>query len=1459
MDDAATRIELDSHANMPVVGRQVFILNETGRTASVSAYNPDYPCKHIPIVDAALLYQDRFTGQDHILVIRNALYVESMTNCLIPPFILREHGITVNDTPKIHSRDPCKEDHAIIFDEQLLIPLSLSGSFSYFEARKPTVEEMKSTQSVYVMTPAMFDAHDSSYAQREDYNINWEGEMRPAKDRATLALADVPSPSATICDATALSDLEESNIDANLLPRRSHEDDGLKTVNPELAGLSTDLCDRLLFEKLSARAELGAMMCSIGTCHPEDGATLLDAPTTPRTCQPGPPSDVNIASLSMEEFVDYLTEHELNGQLDFDEMMSAATYAKPSRGVAAAHLSKIWKIDLPTAERTIDATTQLRNHSEEPSMARDFGTNDRMLRYRRLKQYFFMDTFFATKKGGKSSRGNTCCQLFVTDKGYIYMVPMRSKADVLLAIKQFAKEIGAPDAIVCDASKEQTKTDLKRFLNSIGTTLRVLEEGTPWANRAELYVGLMKEAVRRDMRDSNCPFVFWDYCIERRTRVNNLTAKDTFQLHGQVPHTDVTGEQGDISNLCRFGWYEWCYTRNNRMAFPHNKETLARNLGPAKGVGNEMCQWVLLSNGAIVARRTVRPLKTEEIHSPYEEQKRKLFDAMMDRKFGGSVKKLVDEENESDPMTEPASEEEDSWEPYEDNDEFAKPTPDMEDSVDINGRLLNQQPVYDLMLNLEVQVEEASKRGKVIKRIVAPDGSQMGTYDDIPALNTIMYEVEFDDGMVKEYGATAIAENILTQVDDDGFSTPALKAIVDWKKDPAVAVAKRDQYVQSHSGRRLKKTTKGWMLKVLWSDGTHTWIDLKFMKESNPVDVAEFAAAKKIDDEPAFKWWVPYTLRKRDAIISAVTSRARKTTHKYGVELPRSVAHAKELDARNGNNMWMEALQKEMVQFGVAIEIQGQGIRAPPGWSKVTGHLVWDVKMDFTRKARWVLDGHKTPDPICSQYAGVVSRESVRIAFTYAALNGLDVCVADIRNAYLQAPSSRKDYFVCGPEFGLENEGKVALIHRAVYGGKSAGRDFRNHLRSCMIHLGFESCPADPDVWMRPAVKADGQEYWEYILLYTDDCLCISEHPERTLRNQVGKYFQLKEESIGPPKIYLGGNVRKVTLENGVSAWAFGSSQYVQQAVKNVEKYLADCHANGDKRFSLPAKANTPMRTIYRPELDTSPELQDSDAVYYMSLIGVLRWIVELGRVDVCLECSVMSSHLALPRIGHLEQVLHMFAYLKKHHNAEMVFDPSYPEIDTAAFQRKDWSTSEFGHVEGKEVLPKKRPRERGSGFIMRAKVDADHATDTVTRRSRSGFIVYINSAPVYWFSKKQTAVESSSFGSEFCAMKLCCEYLRGLRYKLRMMGIPIHGPVYLFGDNQSVLANTSIPESQLKKKSQSIAYHFIREGSARDEWRIAYVNTHENESDLLTKPLPDGEKRHKFVRRVLHHIFGSC
>ena len=679
-----------------------------------------------------------------------------------------------------------------------------------------------------------------------------------------------------------------------------------------------------------------------------------------------------------------------------------------------------------------------------------------------------------------------------------------------------------------------------------------------------------------------------------------------------------------------------------------------------------------------------------------------------------------------------------------------------------------------------------------------------------------------------------------------------MEAVIDHKKDKSTAISKTDMYVVTKRGqRKLRKTTCGWKLLIKWKDETESWVPLKDLKESHPVEVAEYAKANSIADEPAFAWWVPYTLRKRDVIISAVKNRIRKTTHKYGIEIPTSVKHAYEIDRKNNDHFWRDAIALEMRNNGVAFEIQEENKKAPPGWSFVTGHIVFDVKMDFTRKARWVLDGHKTPDPQGSTYAGVVSRESVRIAFTYAALNGLDIFAGDIQNAYLQAPSSQKDYIVCGPEFGLENVGRTALIHRALYGGKTAGRDFRNHLRSCMRHLSFKSCPADPDVWMRPAKKSDGTEYYEYVLLYVDDALVISENAEEVLRNEIGKYFEIKEKSIGPPKIYLGGHVRKVDLDNGAEAWAFSSSQYVQAAVKNVETYLETLD-----NWKLPSKAETPIQTSYRPELDVTPVLGSNLSAYYMSLIGILRWMVELGRVDIYLEVSMMSSHMAMPRVGHLEQVLHIFAHLKKYHNTEMVFDPSEPVIDESQYERKDWASSEFGHIEGKQVLPPNMPQPRGLGFTRRAKVDADHAGDTVTRRSRTGFLVYINSALVYWQSKKQNSVESSTFGSEFTAMKQCCEYLRGLEYKLQMMGIPCEGPAYIEGDNQSVLANTTVPDSIFKKKSQSIAYHFIREGVARDEWRTAYIKSILNDADLLTKVLPSGEKRRTFVRNLIHHIY---
>ena len=130
----------------------------------------------------------------------------------------------------------------------------------------------------------------------------------------------------------------------------------------------------------------------------------------------------------------------------------------------------------------------------------------------------------------------------------------------------------------------------------------------------------------------------------------------------------------------------------------------------------------------------------------------------------------------------------------------------------------------------------------------------------------------------------------------------------------------------------------------------------------------------------------------------------------------------------------------------------------------------------------------------------------------------------------------------------------------------------------------------------------------------------------------------------------------------------------------------------------------------------------------------------------------------------------------------------------------------------------------------------------------------YIQNAPIIWFSKKQGSVEAVPFGSEFLAMKACAEANHGLRYKLRMMGVPIKEPTYVYGDNMFVLYNTTSPESTLKKKSNSIAYHFVRECVAMGELLTGYVSTEENIADLLTKPLPR-VKHVELVQRVIWDI----
>ena len=269
----------------------------------------------------------------------------------------------------------------------------------------------------------------------------------------------------------------------------------------------------------------------------------------------------------------------------------------------------------------------------------------------------------------------------------------------------------------------------------------------------------------------------------------------------------------------------------------------------------------------------------------------------------------------------------------------------------------------------------------------------------------------------------------------------------------------------------------------------------------------------------------------------------------------------------------------------------------------------------------------------------MVSRDSVRICLLVAALNGLDVMCADIENAYLTAPPKEKCWTIAGKEFG-EQEGQAYIIVRALYGLKSSGAAFRSHLAQCLDEIGFRTTIADPDVWIRMNVKADGEEYYEYVLVYVDDIMCISHKAKDTL-SELKQFIRFKKDKIEEPSMYLGATLEKKMI-NGSHCWTISSRDYIKNSIDNVEKRLLE-----QRDLKLCSRAPTPWCTGYLPEHDTSQELDPKGVTLFQELIGILRWAIELGRVDVYLEVSLLSAYQASPRIGHLEQLVRIFTYLK--------------------------------------------------------------------------------------------------------------------------------------------------------------------------------------------------------------------
>jgi hypothetical protein len=387
-----------------------------------------------------------------------------------------------------------------------------------------------------------------------------------------------------------------------------------------------------------------------------------------------------------------------------------------------------------------------------------------------------------------------------------------------------------------------------------------------------------------------------------------------------------------------------------------------------------------------------------------------------------------------------------------------------------------------------------------------------------------------------------------------------------------------------------------------------------------------------------------------------------------------------------------------------------------------------------------------------------------------------------------------------------------------------------------MRQMGYTSCKADPDLWYKTETRpADNFRHNAYILCYVDDILCVH-HDLMSVLNLIIGYMPLKPSLVGEPDICLGAKLKTTRLENRIWAWGLSPSKYVTQAVKNCVKHLTDKLNNC---FRLPQWADNAFPYDYCPVLDFSEPLDLECSSSYQHLIGVMR--CKLGRIDIATEVSLLSSHLAYPRKGHLETALHIMSYLSQKHNTQLIFDPTYPKIDMGQFPQYSWPKF-YGSVE--QAIPVDMPEPLGKDLDVRMMCDSDYAGDKGTRRSRTGFLIFCNMALIDWVSKKEATIETSVFGAEFIALKHGIEKLQQLHYMLCMRGIPLAGPSFTYADNKSQVTNSTIPDSTLKKKCNSICYNTVRESVVMGESLIFHIDSEDNLSGLMIKVTRSGKHR---------------
>jgi Reverse transcriptase (RNA-dependent DNA polymerase) len=621
---------------------------------------------------------------------------------------------------------------------------------------------------------------------------------------------------------------------------------------------------------------------------------------------------------------------------------------------------------------------------------------------------------------------------------------------------------------------------------------------------------------------------------------------------------------------------------------------------------------------------------------------------------------------------------------------------------------------------------------------------------------------------------------------------------------------------------------------VAWDDGSQTYLPIHIMIKDDPLSLVKYAEENNLLHLPG--WGRVRLLSKNTARLNRMVNQSKSKRSsgpkfQFGIQVPRNVKEAIALDQKNGNNKWQDAMKEEidsLMKFDTFIDKGNLSYLSD--YKRIIVHFVFAVKHDLRHKARLVAGGHLTDAIDEGAYSSVVQLRTIRIALLAGELNNLDVMVGDVSSAYLEAFTKEKVYFIAGPEFGpLANH--LLVIDKALYGLRTSGARWHDRFSDTLRDMQFFPCKADPDLWIK-----DCNTHYEYVCVYVDDLMMIGKDPSSFFSALTDTYgYKLK--GVGKPTYHLGGDFFRDP--DGTLVW--GATSYIKKMLINYETMF------GFK----PKECSSPMEEKYHPELDLTPELDENGIRQYQSLIGALQWLITLGRFDIQCGVTAMGSYRVAPRQGHLDALKRIYGYLKRNPSGAIRFRTRIPShhihTQPTVF---DWSASVYGT--NPEEIPPDMPTPKGKAVRTTTYNDANLMHDLVTGRSMSGIIHLLNQTPIQWFSKKQNVVECATYGSEFMAARQATEQILDIRYTLRMMGIPLDGPSWLFGDNQSVITSSTIPHSTLNKRHNALSYHRVREAIASGVIYFIHISGTNNPSDILTKFLP----YHKFWPLILPLLF---